>query len=33
MLPMAGQTDGRNGLNFFVDTRGWPGRFWAKIIR
>jgi len=25
MFPLAGQTAGPNGLNFFVDTRGWPG--------
>ena len=25
MLPIAGQTAGPNGLNFFVDTHGWPG--------
>ena len=30
MLPIAGQTAGPNGLNFFVDTHGWPGGFKAK---
>ena len=25
MLPIAGQTAGTIGLNFFVDTQGWPG--------
>ena len=25
MLPIAGQTAGPIGLNFFVDTQGWPG--------
>ena len=25
MLPIAGQTAGPNGLNFFVDTHWWPG--------
>ena len=27
MLPIAGQTAGPIGLNFFVDTHGWPGGF------
>ena len=30
MLPIAGQTAGLNGLNFFVDTHGWPGCFRQK---
>ena len=25
MLPKSGQTAGTIGLNFFVDTHGWPG--------
>ena len=25
MLPIASQTAGPIGLNFFVDTQGWPG--------
>ena len=25
MLPIAGQTAGPIGLNFFVDIHGWPG--------
>ena len=25
MFPIAGQTAGPIGLNFFVDTHGWPG--------
>ena len=25
MFPKAGQMAGPNGLNFFVDTHGWPG--------
>ena len=25
MFPIAGQTAGLIGLNFFVDTQGWPG--------
>ena len=25
MFPIAGQTAGPNGLNFFVDTHRWPG--------
>ena len=25
MLRIAGQMVGSNGLNFFVDTHGWPG--------
>ena len=25
MLRIAGQTAGQIGLNFFVDTQGWPG--------
>jgi len=25
MLPIAGQTAGPIGLNFFVDNQGWPG--------
>ena len=39
MFPIAGQTDGPNGLKFFVDTKGWPGGvldkkldFFYKII-
>ena len=30
MLPIADQTARPNGLNFFVDTHGWPGVFQAK---
>ena len=25
MLPIPGQTAGPIGLNFFLDTQGWPG--------
>ena len=32
MLPIAGQTAGPNGLNFFVDTHGWPREFLGKKI-
>ena len=31
MSPIAGQTAGPNGLNFFVDTQGWPGSKAKKI--
>ena len=30
MLPIAGQTAGPIGLNFFVSTQGWPGVLWLK---
>ena len=30
MLPRAGQTAKPIGLNFFVDTQGWPGGVLAK---
>ena len=32
MLPIAGQTAGPIGLNFFVSTQGWPGVLWLKKI-
>ena len=32
MSPIAGQTAGPNGLNFFVDTHGWPREFLGKKI-
>ena len=34
MLRMVGQTAGPIGLNFFVDTQGWPGgvNFFFKYI-
>ena len=30
MLRIAGQKAGPNGLNFFVDTHGWPREFLGK---
>ena len=33
LLPLAGQTAGPNGLNFFGDTHGWPGVSQAKKNR